>query len=162
MVCFRLTFTALDKIITQERATFVTILLISYWIYFVAPIRIKIHVTSFDKTSTLCFHYLIQDFFYVAQIIAIQNIGHRIKVKNIADNSLIKDLTNSILSQRAQLSPNLILVHFEGFKFLLSLLIGETLVMIFIWQCNELSLRFLWRGRGSCLQLFQPLLLHLS
>lgn len=98
MVCFRVSQTSSDDIVTCDRFILVVSLLAGYDIYFVALIWMRIYVRAFDKTTTPSFPYLIQQLCDMTGVPTIPNIDYRIEVMIIANISLNKDLTNSILS----------------------------------------------------------------
>lgn len=107
-------WTTLDNILTQVRDALVVSLLAGYEIDFATLIRLKIHEHEFSETTSLPFPSLIQQLCDMNGGPDIPDIDINIKVMRMTNISLIKALENSILAQRAQPPPTMILVYFEG------------------------------------------------
>lgn len=112
-------WTTLDNILTQVRDALVVSLLAGYEIDFATLIRLKIHEHEFSETTSLPFPSLIQQLCDMNGGPDIPDIDINIKVMRMTNISLIKALENSILAQRAQPPPTMILVYFEGFSILI-------------------------------------------
>lgn len=81
---------------------------------FVAIIRYEIHELAFGDMCTLSFPYLLQQLCNESSIPKIQCVDLNVEMIGEAQTSLIKDLTNSIFSQRSCRAPTVILAHSEG------------------------------------------------
>lgn len=78
-----------------------------------ALIQLEIPTYDFGETINLPFLCLFQSLCEVVGVLDILDVDRRIDLMSIEEISLIKDLANSILTQRAQPPPTMLLAYFE-------------------------------------------------